>query len=74
MHTFLKRKGRYEIGMWLPGHDGRTSFGAVLFTVDTLDDAIRMVNILNGGSGEPIIGLDTSFIINKDYIKLEEED
>lgn len=57
MHTFLKREGRYEIGMWLPGHDGMTSFGAVLFTVDNLYHAIRMVNILNGGDGNAPINL-----------------
>ena len=49
MHTFLQRDdGNFDVGMWLPNAEGRTAFLEIA-TVAKFEDALRLVNFLNGG-------------------------
>lgn len=55
MHTYMKHKdNKYHVGMWLPRPDGITGF-CPMFICDWQKDAVRLVNILNGGSGTDAI-------------------
>lgn len=54
MHTYMKDgdNGDYHIGMWLMNSGtGRVEFWK-MFDVNKRHEAIRTVNILNGGNGD----------------------
>jgi len=72
MHTYVKNDDdSYTIGTWLPNSAddiggklvGVTAFDP-LFDVATLDEAVRAINILNGGNGAV---LDTKIKITKEH-------
>jgi len=61
VHTFLKLgDGTYSIGMWLPNQNGITSF-VPLFTVLGIAQAIRAVNVMNGGD-KPITAVSNDIL------------
>ena len=50
MHTYIKYDdGTYGVGLWLPNHEGITTF-VRMFDVVNRDEAIEACNVLNGGS------------------------
>lgn len=62
MHTYMKNDDdSYTIGTWMVV--GVTAFDP-LFDVATLDEAVRAINILNGGNGAV---LDTKIRITKEH-------
>ena len=50
-HTFLKRPDHYEIGQWVRNEGMGATFVAIL-RVTTLTEALRVINLLNGGEGK----------------------
>jgi hypothetical protein len=51
-HTFQKPSfagDTYDVGMWLINREGHHQF-ITLLAVDNIRDAIRLVNVLNGGA------------------------
>lgn len=52
MHTYIRHEnGTYDVGLWLPGIEGRTSFTR-LFTLHSWHQAVQAVCYLNGGEGD----------------------
>jgi len=58
MHTYLKYKDCYSVGMWLPNREGVTAFMR-MFDVADLEQAQAAVSYLNGGDG--------SFTVTKEH-------
>lgn len=53
MHTFIKwLEDDYHVGVWLIAREGGYHKFQKVLNVKSLDSAIYMVNILNGGNGE----------------------
>lgn len=54
MHSYLRNDDdTYSIGLWLATGDDRGCTFNKLFDVIKLSETLRIVNVLNGGSGKP---------------------
>ena len=77
MHTFRRKSnGTYEIGQWytLKHEEHEEQEFDVILMTDTLNYAVQMVNILNGGRWDATMAMDIHERITEPPLKIDSRD